>query len=304
MLLDYYKGYTGGIVIALGYFDSVHKGHRVLISKAKELAKKNGAECAVFTFSDNLYKAVGGTEPQIYTFEERQDIIYNLGAEHILAVKPDKEFIMLSPTAFLNGLIERFNVKGIVCGSDFKFGVYAEGDLNYLNKFLTQSSISLIIIDLVKFMQQKISSSDIRRLIINGEIARANELLNSPYMVMGTVIKGRGEGRNLGFPTVNVTLSEDKLRLLEGVYATTILFEGREYDSLTNVGGKPTFGIDNYNLETFIINYSGPELYDKMIKILFYDRIRDIIRFSNKEELALQIKFDLEYSRNIPRRLK
>jgi riboflavin kinase/FMN adenylyltransferase len=214
MLLDYYKGYTGGIVIALGYFDSVHKGHRVLISKAKELAKKNGAECAVFTFSDNLYKAVGGTEPQIYTFEDRQDIIYTLGAEHILAVKPDKEFIMLSPTAFLNGLIERFNVKGIVCGSDFKFGVYAEGDLNYLNKFLTQSSISLIIIDLVKFMQQKISSSDIRRLIINGEIARANELLNSPYMVMGTVIKGRGEGRNLGFPTVNVTLSEDKLRLL------------------------------------------------------------------------------------------
>lgn len=301
MIIDFKNGYQGKLAIALGLFDSVHNGHRALISRTRTYAESIGIESAVLTFGDNLYKALGSCEEQIYTFNERIELIGELGVDHIIAVEPDINLINMSPTDFMDFLTENFDIDTIFCGRDFKFGLNNAGDINFMSNYCLNKSIKTDISEMVLDDGEKISSSNIRKLIKEGDISKAKSLLGKPYMIIGEVVRGSGKGKSLGFPTANIKLTDDKLKLSEGVYATAAIVDGVKYNSLSNVGGKPTFDDMEFNVETFIIDYSGDELYGKQIKILFYDRIRSVMKHQNMEELILQIKVDLAYSDNIER---
>ena len=296
MILDYFTSYNKELVLALGFFDSVHKGHRLLINRCKEIADELKVESAVFTFSDNLYKSIGLDYNQIYTFEERCYIINSLNINNVLAANPNQIFIEQTADEFLCRLSSNFKIKSIICGNDFRFGKQAKGDINLLKAFCRDMNLDLVIYDLLYYNNNKVSSSNIRTLIESGRIEEANSLLGEPYFVMGNVIRGKGNGKFLGFPTENIITTNDKLKLNYGVYVTSIKVDNIVYNSLTSVGGRPTFNDDEFTIETFIIDYHNEELYNKNVTIYFHHRIRDLIAFDSKEELSEQIKKDFCYA--------
>jgi len=298
-ILDFNTEYRGKISLALGFFDSVHRGHRALITKTADHALTCGIQSAVFTFGGNLYKAFSDDFGQIYNFEERKDIIKSLGIDLIIKAEPSKDFLNLSPLDFLNVLTESYNVDIVFCGEDFRFGEKAEGNIAFLRKYLESKDIDLVVFDMVKENGIKISTGDIRNLLMKGDVKTADYYLGSPFSITGEVIKGRGKGRFIGFPTANLSYPVEKIRLKDGVYATVVIFDGIPYKSITNVGGKPTFDDNTFGIESFIFNYSGKELYGHNIKVLFYERIRDVVKYQNIEELSLQIKSDIKKSKDI-----
>ena len=303
MIIDFDSGYNKKIVIALGFFDSVHRGHRMLINRSIEIASAKGILSAVFTFAGNPYKAIGLLEHQVYTFRERVDLLYRIGVDHIISAIPSIEFMNLTPLEFLDKLTRKYDIDTIICGDDYCFGKGASGDIKLLTEYCKSKGINIVVSDMLLDNDVKISSSNIKKLIIEGNIIEANALLGSPYMVMGDVIRGRGKGREMGFPTANLQLSAEKIRLSEGVYATSVIIKGVQYEGLTNVGGRPTFDDLDFNIETFVLDYEGSPLYNSEIKLYFIDRIRSITKYQNMEELSLQIKFDLIYSKSIERKI-
>lgn len=303
MIINFMKGLNKKIVIAMGFFDSVHIGHRFLIENAIEIAKDKGIQSAVFTFRDNLYSLQGSVINQIYTFDERQEIIQSLGIENIIAASGEENFINLSPNAFLDKLTSLYNIDTIICGNDFKFGKRAMGDIDLLKNYAKEKNIKIKVYDFVKYNDNKVSSRDIRELLKNGKIRKANILLGAPFFMSGRVVKGSGRGKVMGYPTANIELLADKVNLLQGVYVTSSLIDGIMYKSITNVGARPTFGSDENKIESYLEG-CNKNLYDKDIKVYFYDRIRDVVKFNNMEELTKQIANDLETSHRIIRRDK
>ncbi len=289
------------IVIALGYFDSLHIGHRKLLEYVKDMALKLNAKPAVLTFSNSLYSALGMSLAQIYTFLERKQIIHSLGIDTIISIFPDDIFINTSPQDFLEDLIVNNNIVGIVCGTDYKFGKEAKGGIPNLEQFASGNGIELKVVDLIHLLGSKVSSSDIRQMLLIGDIATANIMLGAPYSMIGRIVKGREVGRLLGFPTANLSVSEDKVFPRQGVYATSISIDGVSYKSLTHVGARPTFNVHNTAVESFIIDFNNKNIYDKVVKIYFYDLIRPIIKFDTPEDLIAQIKEDIDYSKQILR---
>jgi riboflavin kinase/FMN adenylyltransferase len=294
MVINFGQAYNKPVTLALGYFDSVHIGHRALINKSREFAHKADAECAVFTFRGNLYKVINSDQEQVYTFDERKEIFNELGVDIILAAEPDPGFINMSPQEFLNKLTSLYNIKKIYCGMDFRFGYGAKGDLDMLDNYFGLKGIDTEFFDMVTVGGAKISTRDIKRLIRSGDTHKAKDLLGSAYSVSGVVISGRKQGRIMGYPTANIKVDNEKVKPKEGVYATKVIIDGSAYNAVTNAGARPTFNESDYTVESHIINYRG-EMYGKHIKVLFYERIRDIRKFSSVQELTAQIKSDTEY---------
>lgn len=294
------SSYDKEIVLALGMFDSVHRGHTHLILKAQEIAEKYGCECAVFTFKNNPYAYFGHNLKMVYTFEERVKILKDLGIDLIVAKEMNENYALTSPEDFLKGIFSDYNIKAVVCGSDYTFGYKGNGNIEMLTKYANNNGINVRIVDFLTHSGKKISSSTIREYIANGNIENANNLIGRPYFISGQVISCHGRGKKYGFPTANIIISDEKLQLKQGVYATSVEVDGKIYKSLTNIGEKPTFNDYSLTVESFLQNFNG-NLYGKEITVKFFKKIRDIIKFNNEQELYNQIIKDVEVSDNLQR---
>jgi len=281
------------IVIALGYFDSVHLGHRTLIDQLLDCAKKHNAKSVITTFLKQLdFTAVYTLA--VYTLEERLDILKSLNIDFVLKLPFTTEFKSQSPQEFLATLVSNLNIKAIVVGHDFKFGKDRLGDINTLENFCTANNIELKIMPPYPNIKNRISTSEIKTLIIDGDFLNANKLLGSPFFITGKVVKGKGRGKTLGFPTANIEVSPYKIMPKDGVYKTQTTIDYVTYDSITHIGEKQTFVEDkDPSIETHIINFSG-DLYDKTIKITFLNFIRTTKKFRSAQKLANQIQLDLK----------
>lgn len=279
------------MVIALGFFDCVHIGHRSLIEKAKALAKNLGVKSAVLTFDDNFFTALDRDTKEIFTLSERLQILKDTGIDEIIVIKTDKDFFAQPGEAFLYGLLKR-GVTGIIAGKDYRYGSAASCGTEDLYNYCRKNGVILEVAKTVMRDGKKVSSTDIRAAITRGDIKTANALLGREYSVSGAVVHGKGRGRTLGLPTANILAPEIKLLPLAGVYRTKTLIDGVLYDSLTNAGGQPTFGSGGTVIETLIKGYSG-DLYGKDIEVKFIRRIRDIIKFESAEALKAQIMRDI-----------
>lgn len=293
IITDFLSKTNEPLAIALGFFDSVHIGHRAVIGLAVQYAQKNGIKSAVLTFENNPMQVLGQKDKLIFSFEERLKRLEKLGVDVVIKQKFDQEFMNTDKALFFDNLLRSHDIRFAVCGNDYHFGKGSEGDINYLKNRFSQLNIEFKALDFVLAEQSKVSSTSIRKMIENGEIQKANQLLVEPYFVTGKVISGRGEGRRLGLPTININFEPDKVRPLSGVYITKTLIDNKSYLSVTNVGSKPTFGDDNQNIETHILDYSG-NLYNKDVKIEFYKYLRNIIRFQKIEQLVDQIEQDIK----------
>lgn len=279
--------------LALGFFDSVHRGHRYLLQQGKAIAQQLDAKLTILTFNDDFLLNLGRKDKEIYLLEERIELLNNLGYQNIIVLNPTKEFLMKTEHEFMNYLLS-LNPVAIIAGNDYTFGYAGKGNINTLSNFFNSNCVKVFEIDLQKFYNSKISTSQIKKLLTEGHIQKANKLLGSEYYISGTVVKGRGIGATIGIPTANIEINRMKHVPAQGIYQTVTEVDNVVYKSVTNVGAHPTFEDKNFNIETLLIGFEG-NLYDKKIKVYFQKRIRDIIKFNSVQSLVEQIKQDIDF---------
>lgn len=271
--------------IALGTFDGIHTAHREVLNLP------TGYKKIAVTFKTPPKMYFSGNYEMIMTFEEKCEALKKLGFYEICAL--DFGEVKDTPlTEFLERIFVKYNPSYISCGFDYRFGKGAEGNVDSLAKYCRQKGIKLNVCNEITYNNQTVSSSMIREFLKNGEIEKANSLLLNPFSFTGEVIEGQKRGRTIGFPTINQKYPEELVKLKFGVYKTKILFDGKEYFGVTNIGIRPTFKSDYVISETYIKDFSG-DLYGKTVKTVPLKFLRSEIKFNSAEELKRQIEKDI-----------
>ena len=282
---------NNGLCAALGDFDGVHSGHMTVINTA--INNCQNLTPAVYTFYKNCKNA-----PMITDAQTKEHILSSLGIKKIIF--DDFEKIReLTPLAFVHDILYSKNkVRKIVCGNDFKFGKNASGDVSVLREICNQLSIELIVVDLLQKNGKKISSSVIRKCISNGEIEKVNSLLGRKYSIYGQVLHGKNLGSKKKAPTVNISFADNILIPAYGVYITRTIIGDRTFNSISNVGIRPSVEkTDKPNIETNIFDFDE-DIYGQNITVEFIKMIRREIKFPNEKELFEQIYRDISYAKD------
>ncbi len=271
---------------ALGDFDGVHLGHIAVINTALRCC--GNFTPAVYTFAHNCKNASVITDN-----EQKEKVILSLGIEKVIFDDFDsiKDY---SPLQFVKEILnDKYNIKTVVCGKDFRFGKDAEGNVLILKKLCDENGISLITVDSVDVGGNKISSTDIRNSIENGDMECAAKMLGRPFCVNGIVTHGKGLGHTKKTPTVNISFKENVVIPAFGVYITKTSIDGTEYNSISNVGIRPSVeNTDKPNIETNIFDFDS-DIYGKNISISFIKMLRPEIKFESSDKLFEQIKKDI-----------
>ena len=287
------------VAIALGSFDGIHKGHRQLIQSLNDIKKEKECLTMVYTFREHPMTIIspGDIPLRITNNEEKIDILRGLGIDFLVFNEFTSEFSKATPCQFVRKhLADKYNIDTIVIGYNFRFGARGEGDIETMIELGKDIGFDVKVIPPIRLYGDVISSSKIRRFIGDGDVSKAAEFLGYPYSLSGKVIRGRGRGRQLGFPTANLEYETTKVIPSHGVYLTLGLFEDVVMWGLTNIGTNPTFGQRDLCIETHLIGYSG-NLYGKEMQIYFLEKIRDEIKFNSAEELVRQMNQDMDVAK-------
>ena len=284
------------VAIALGQFDGVHIGHKSVIDACVSFAKKNNIKSVALTFYKNVLSTLSGEDglkSSVFSLEERIDILKKMGIDEVFVVGKDRSFFDKTKGEFLDFLNQEYDIKAYFFGEDFTFGKNGEG--NYLDviSYSKEKAQEVFVMPILKIDGKKVSASEIKNLLTLGEIERANSLLFSGYYVKGKVIKQRGVGKTIGFPTLNVIPDESKIPLKNAVYGGRVIIDGQSYKAVINYGNRPTFNVEEKVIEAHAIGFNK-EVYGKVIEIYFDKYIREIQKFSSKEELIYRLKSDVE----------
>ena len=273
--------------ICLGYFDGVHLGHQYLIKYARKYAKHT---LGLLTFSKPISTLVdNGKNTHVLTsLDDRFKIISKLGVDYYFVAQIDKEFTELSDMDFIE-MLRKMNVKEIFVGKDFRYGAKAKGTISTLKDYFDVYDIDIKEVD-----GEKISAQEIGGLISNGEIEKANDLLGHNYCVTGSLVSGKHIGTTLGFPTLNLKLSDNYILPKFGVYKTICYVDNVPHIAITNVGVKPTIGEGfEPGIEVHLKDFKG-EVKGDVISVEFLKFVRPEMKFSSKEELKAQISKDIK----------
>ncbi|MCL1857929.1 MAG: bifunctional riboflavin kinase/FAD synthetase [Oscillospiraceae bacterium] len=288
------------IAVALGNFDGLHIGHIILIDKIKEYAEskpQNRASC-VWTFSEHSLNILNSdySVPYITAKEEKAEILSRKNIDYLIF--QDFNFVRyLSPEEFIERVIADYlNAELVVCGYNYRFGRNGEGTAEFLRENLEKKNIETVIIPAVICEGQAVSSSFIRTLIKIGDMQRAGKFLGRAFSINFPVVYGRQTGRKIGIPTINQLFPEGHIIPAFGIYACTCEVDGKIYKAVTNIGMRPTVNGDFLNSESHLIDFDG-DLYGKNIKVNFYYKFRDEIKFDSLDSLKKQIQKDIEFAR-------
>lgn len=283
-------------VVTSGTFDGVHVGHQKILSRLKEIARKNNGETVLITFWPHprfvLYPEQTDLK-LLNTFEEKADLLREQGIDHLLRIPFTKEFSKLTSKEFIrNILINTIGTKKLVIGYDHRFGKNREGSFEHLKE-----NASIYGFDVEEISRQDIdnvgvSSTKIRTALMEGDVTTGTELLGRPYSIRGRVVKGEKIGRILGFPTANLEVdSQHKLIPADGSYAVKVHHRNQELQGMLNIGYRPTVNGKTKTIEAHIFNFNE-DIYGETISIDFIKRIRDEIKFTDVEELKKQLASD------------
>ncbi|MDO5759402.1 MAG: bifunctional riboflavin kinase/FAD synthetase [Bacteroidota bacterium] len=291
-------------VVTIGMFDGVHKGHKFMLQDLRQRAQNFGAKSVVVTFSNHPREVLDSKQEQnpielIQSKQERYNKIAEQGVDYIFEVFFTKEFAKISPKEFLNILQKKTILKALVLGYDNSFGnpnntefkeIISEG--KYLSTQIIQDKNTMYEQEI------EISSSAIRKAIKNGNIVLANKMLEEEFSIYSNITKGYQIGRSLGFPTANIQIPTKKIVPKNGVYATRVLYKNRLYNSVTNIGTRPTFERKDRSIETFIFDFNE-EIYNENIRLFFVDYLREERKFEDKSLLIGQMKIDIENAKKV-----
>ena len=286
--------------MALGFFDGVHIGHAALLDKTKQRAAEIDAMPSVLTFDVHPDTLVFNAEvPLINSAIGRKDIINRcFGIDNVVFIHFNQKVMHMDWREFIDELINELDIAWLVVGHDFCFGYKGLGTAPRLKEYCVEKGLGCDIIEPVCRDGIVVSSTEIRRLIQNGEIEKANEYLGHPHMLSDTVRSGYHLGTKMGTPTINMKIPEGVIIPRHGVYAAkVILDDGSEHISVTNVGVRPTVSdAGAVSVESFILDFDG-NLYDKQARVEFFSFLRDERKFDDISSLGEQIKCDAEEAR-------
>lgn len=286
----------GERVIALGFFDGVHVGHRALLRTAAREAAALCIPFAVFTF--RAESLTGKDKTRLYGTDQKLSLLERCGADEVIVADFEDMKDMSAEDFALDFLIRICGARIAVSGKDFRFGSGAEGSASTLAELFADHGRRAIAIEDVVMFKKKVSTTEIKDYLADGSIICANAMLGSTFFLEGVVTHGNGEGKRLGYPTVNCDMTGREELLMRGVYVTRVEVDGKKYPSVTNVGACPTLGERRVHAETYIIGFGG-DLYGKRVRIYFYRFLREEMLFESAEQLGEQIKRDIEQSKKI-----
>ncbi|MBF0429786.1 MAG: riboflavin biosynthesis protein RibF [Fibrobacteria bacterium] len=283
-------------VVTIGNFDGFHLGHRKILDALMLKSRELNLEPVVLTFFPHPRVFLGKEKgfSSLTSPEEKQFLIKKKYPVEMIFVKFNREFSNLSPDVFMSQLLlDKINAKAFVLGEDHRFGQFAEGNIDSLKKIVQNPDKMVQMVCPLKRETDIISSSLIRKLLLSGELERANTLLGYRFFYTGTVVKGDKRGRTLGFPTANLeTNFRDKILLAHGVYGAMAKISGKEYPAIVNVGKNPTFKTQKTKIEAHILDFKE-NIYGQNIALELNSFIRKEHKFESKDLLINQIKIDI-----------
>ncbi|MFH1454106.1 MAG: bifunctional riboflavin kinase/FAD synthetase [Armatimonadota bacterium] len=285
-------------VIALGFFDGVHLGHREVIDKAVSYAEILGIKSAVFTFKDRPKKNTE-TKGLILKFEDKVNFIKELGIDNLIWADFDDKISHITSYNFIKDiLVSKFNARLVVVGYNYHFGYKAEGSADYLNKTGKKFGFKAEVIPAFKVSGKVVSSTIVKEFITSGRLDKAASFLGRYFFAEGRVIKGKGVGSRLGIHTANLNWPEGLIKPEDGVYAVLVRINDKLYKGVANLGHSPTIKEKPLTLEVHIFNFAK-DIYKENIRVYFVEKIRDEKVFSGTEKLTEQIKEDIKKAKII-----
>ncbi len=286
-------------VAALGFFDGVHLGHQALMRLARQRAGELDARPSVITFDAHPDVFVHGVDvPLLTSMSGRRELIARAGGiDDVIMLHFDRHFMQTPWVDFIRSVTDGMGAVHLVMGRDFCCGWRGEGTAQRIAAWCGENGVGCDIVDQVKLDGTVVSSTHIRKLIQGGDMEQAARFLGHPYSVSDTVVHGYQRGRRMGIPTINFPIPADVIQPRYGVYATCAYLPGGPCPAVTNVGVRPTFeGDRSVTVETNLLDFSG-QLYGAKVRVDFLAFLRDETRFENQEQLAEQIRRDIDAAR-------
>lgn len=292
-----------GGAVAIGNFDGVHLGHLRIVQRLLQRAREVGGPAIVFTFDPHPVRILRPDEcpPPLTWTKRKAELLARHGVDKIVAYPTDEALLQLSAREFFDKIVrDSLDAKAMVEGPNFYFGHNREGDVELLQQLTKEAGMTLDVVEPYSLdAETLVSSSLIRRLIAEGEVARAAELLSAPYRIRGMVTHGAGRGAKLGFPTANLE-AVDTLLPSEGVYAGRAWLQEQAYPAAIHLGPNPTFGEGHLKVEVHLIDHDET-IYGQPLEVEFLQRLRRIVKFDNQESLVAQLQQDIAQARLVCR---
>ncbi len=286
----------GPIVLALGFFDGIHKGHRKVIQTAKAMAESHGYKLAVMSFNQHpsvIFQNVSPESIRYLSPESRKaELLEELGVDLFYIVDFTKEFASLTPQEFVDQYIVGLHTKIVVAGFDYTYGKRDIANMRVLPEY-SKNRFTIITIPEQRNSKGKISSTAIRAALLNGNVAEANKLFGYDYLMKGKVVHGFGRGgKKLGYPTANIEVSNDTFLLKNGVYIVEMNVDGNWIPGMASIGFNPTFNdVTKITIEVHLLDFNE-DIYDKVVKVKWLYYLRDELKFDSLEALMVQLKDD------------
>lgn len=298
-LEDVPAGY-GPSLVSVGNFDGVHRAHAKVLGEIVRRARASGGKAVAITFQPHparILKPEKGLK-LIAPLPEKLRWLYETGIDAVLLLPFGRDLSLMTPRQFAERILKKkLHAREVHEGFNFRFGHKAAGDVNMLAELGRELGFEVEVYPEMKLRGEKVSSSQIRKLIGNGRVSRARHLLARPFCILSTAGRGRGYGSKYTVPTINLSRYEE-LVPKDGVYVTWTRVGQERFDSVTNVGNRPTFGADSFAIETHLLNFHEIELTaETEVEICFLQRLRDEIKFPSVEALREQIAHDVKKAR-------
>ncbi len=283
------------MLLTIGVFDGVHLGHKYLISQLTEHARQQNLLSGVVTFRQHPREVLSPQTklPYLTNLAERVNLLKNEGVDAIITLSFTQELAQLNAGQFVGLLKKYLRMCGLIIGPDFTLGRNGEGNADTLYQLGQDMNFSVTVISPVMASGEVVSSTAIRDALADGDMKGVVNLIGRSFSLQGRVTTGAGRGLELGFPTTNLEIDPKQALPGDGVYATWAYIDDKAYQSVTNIGRRPTFGGKGRAVETYILNYHG-NLYGHELKIDIVERLRDEKRFDTVEELKKYIAEDVK----------
>lgn len=282
--------------VTIGKFDAIHLGHQALLAELVDAAENQELAPVVLTFSKHpdSVLAPGKLKPPIIGPQQKLSLLEEAGVEATLSVDFDESFAALSPREFVTKyLVDTLNAKIVLVGDRFRFGSMASGDVDSLRELGSEFGFNVRVVPSIIVDGEPVSTTRVRNLLDSGDVVAASKLLGRQHTTVGMVEHGLKIGRQIGFPTANMSRDAEGYLPLDAVYAGWLYVDGDRYPTALSVGINETFQAVPRLVEAHVIDHTGLDLYDKIVTFEYIQFIRRAARFDGVESLVATIKNDL-----------
>lgn len=289
------------VVLVLGFFDGVHKGHQKVIGTGRQIANQKNLKLAVMTFNQHpsivFKKPVGEHMKYLTSIEQKERLMAEMQVDYLYEIEFTSDFASLAPQAFVDQYIVGLNAKVAVSGFDYTYGPKDIADVAHLPEY-AKDRFEIVTVPKETEDGHKISSTYIRQQLDEGNLEEANKMLGYVYEIEGTVVHGDARGRTLGFPTANIKVKSSVRLPKEGVYVSELQVGDTWYPAMSSIGHNDTFGAGReLTVEVFILNFDQ-DIYGEAVRVRWHHYLREQVAFNGADALVKQLKEDEEATRN------